>query len=334
MQLFLLRFWTLYDSMHYSSYVSSKMTLWKDFGKQNLLKLIAQLGIPLDDAKQQSKYLSHSQKENLTMNLVKVSHQFNMTDLVVESFIKQVNEKVRISAIDMVHAISAVLGSVCNARSFGSTLDAGEDIDKLYHAAKAGRIQNDSGANQNEDPNAGRQNEKDQGGPSLKNKGTSSQGEFNGPKGTELKVPDHSTGLADQEGVLTKIMEENFWFVYEEILGNKANSILNATEIAKARRKTVISTALLLFERNLIRTVDEFRFAQLKDEMVEHKEMMFNVLTLVKLALVVSELLREHKTEKPFVLCYHNSDLATYTLIGVIENKSYHIDNRKYALNL
>jgi cell division control protein 45 len=50
LKLMLLRHWTLYDSMHNSNYLVSKLVLWKEPGQRELKKFLAQIGIPLDQA--------------------------------------------------------------------------------------------------------------------------------------------------------------------------------------------------------------------------------------------------------------------------------------------
>ena len=51
LKLMLLRHWTLYDSLCNSNYLVSKMILWKEQGQRDLKKMLATMGIPLDQAK-------------------------------------------------------------------------------------------------------------------------------------------------------------------------------------------------------------------------------------------------------------------------------------------
>ncbi len=40
----LFRHWTLYDAMFHSSYVASKLGIWKEKGRQRLTGLLAKMG--------------------------------------------------------------------------------------------------------------------------------------------------------------------------------------------------------------------------------------------------------------------------------------------------
>lgn len=40
----LFRHWTLYDAMYHSSYVASKLGIWKEKGRQRLTGLLAKMG--------------------------------------------------------------------------------------------------------------------------------------------------------------------------------------------------------------------------------------------------------------------------------------------------
>lgn len=46
-----MRNWNLYESMFYSNYLAAKLAIWKEKGKQELNKMIARIGVPLDEAK-------------------------------------------------------------------------------------------------------------------------------------------------------------------------------------------------------------------------------------------------------------------------------------------
>lgn len=53
----LLRHWTLYDSMYYSSYFAPRLRIWSEYGKKELTRFIALIGIPLEEARQKYKYM-------------------------------------------------------------------------------------------------------------------------------------------------------------------------------------------------------------------------------------------------------------------------------------
>lgn len=53
----LLRHWTLYDSLCNSNYVVSRLELWKEQGQKELKKILATLGVSLDQAKQKYAFM-------------------------------------------------------------------------------------------------------------------------------------------------------------------------------------------------------------------------------------------------------------------------------------
>ena len=48
------RHWSLFDSMYYSRYVSSRLRIWSHGGAEKLHTFLAQMGVSIKDAKQQS----------------------------------------------------------------------------------------------------------------------------------------------------------------------------------------------------------------------------------------------------------------------------------------
>lgn len=51
LKLMLLRHWTLFDSLCNSTYLVAKLELWKEHGQKELKKILALLGVSLDQAK-------------------------------------------------------------------------------------------------------------------------------------------------------------------------------------------------------------------------------------------------------------------------------------------
>ena len=65
LKLMLLRFWTLKDSIENSNYMVSKMTMWQEHGKKQLLSFLAKLAIPLTQAEQKFSFMDASIKREL-----------------------------------------------------------------------------------------------------------------------------------------------------------------------------------------------------------------------------------------------------------------------------
>lgn len=59
----LLRFWTLFDSINNTNYTVAKLGLWKEPGQKELREFFAQIGVPLDQAKQKFSYMDPDTKK-------------------------------------------------------------------------------------------------------------------------------------------------------------------------------------------------------------------------------------------------------------------------------
>ena len=69
LNLFMMRFWNLYDSMYYSNYMTVKLKLWHEEGYKQLERLIARFGVPIKEARQKFQFINVSRKV-LIFNLI------------------------------------------------------------------------------------------------------------------------------------------------------------------------------------------------------------------------------------------------------------------------
>ncbi|CAK81557.1 unnamed protein product (macronuclear) [Paramecium tetraurelia] len=105
----LMRQQSLYNSMYYSSYVGTKLKLWKDRDNKRLEEFMAKLGIPLNEAKQDFRYMNQKYKQILKSQIAEVASKFQMDDILYRSFVRQSDTKIQIAASDMVYAVNAIL---------------------------------------------------------------------------------------------------------------------------------------------------------------------------------------------------------------------------------
>ncbi|EGR33194.1 hypothetical protein IMG5_206854 [Ichthyophthirius multifiliis] len=132
-----LRSWNLYQSMYYSSYFASKLGIWTENGERNLKKFIAMLGIPLEEANQQFKFMQTQYKEKLKENIHKEANKFKLYNVLFSSFVRQIDEKTQISAIDYVYSLTAILE--CPKQVL---LQIFEEKQQLQNETLVGRISN------------------------------------------------------------------------------------------------------------------------------------------------------------------------------------------------
>lgn len=105
----LLRHWTLFDSIQNSNYMVAKMGLAKEPGQKELMNFLVQLGCPIEQAKQQYAYMNPDIRNNIYENIRKVSDKFGLNEIVMNSYSRQFNSKLQLSATDCAYAVTSLL---------------------------------------------------------------------------------------------------------------------------------------------------------------------------------------------------------------------------------
>ncbi|KXT05674.1 hypothetical protein AC578_5647 [Pseudocercospora eumusae] len=78
----MIRHWSLYDSMQHSTYLATRLHLWNDNGKKRLAKLLAKMGISLQEAGKGFTHMNSELKHSLRKRILKFAEQYNLADLV------------------------------------------------------------------------------------------------------------------------------------------------------------------------------------------------------------------------------------------------------------
>jgi len=110
-QFFLMRHWTLYDSMYYSRYVATKLNVWRHHGSDSLKHMLVKWGIKLREAKQPYRYMFDDLKRKL---ITKLEEPDAFSDrlgkmVVYDSFTRQNAEMESICAADLVRSVDGIL---------------------------------------------------------------------------------------------------------------------------------------------------------------------------------------------------------------------------------
>ncbi|KAI0567058.1 DNA replication pre-initiation complex subunit Cdc45 [Gracilaria domingensis] len=111
LRLDLLRHWSLYHSLLYSSYTCTRLATWRQTGKRRMLEMLATLGIPLRDSQQRWCYMKQTHKLALENRLQKAVERFDLGYAVkYDSFVRSLpGHRGDISASDFVYAVTALL---------------------------------------------------------------------------------------------------------------------------------------------------------------------------------------------------------------------------------
>ncbi|KAL7751816.1 DNA replication initiation factor cdc45 [Sorochytrium milnesiophthora] len=105
----LFRHWSLYDSMFHSWYIASKLTLWRDHGRNRLNNLFAKMGFSLKECNQMYTHMDAELKRLLKLRMSTVGPEFGLDDLTYSSFTRSFGYKYTLSASDAVFALTALL---------------------------------------------------------------------------------------------------------------------------------------------------------------------------------------------------------------------------------
>jgi cell division control protein 45 len=111
---FLYRHWSLYESMMYSDYICTKLSSHKSKGVSRLQELLARMGIPLQQCKQNYSFMSPELRAHFRKELLgPVSAEFGLQDPppLFKSFYRYNAFKNPIAAADVVFAVSALIES-------------------------------------------------------------------------------------------------------------------------------------------------------------------------------------------------------------------------------
>lgn len=107
--LFLLRQWSLYESMIHSSYVSAKLFLWREDGRKKLHKMLAKVGITLQDARESWVHTKPVLKRELKSRLDSVSGSYGIEGITRDGVVREFGLAGSMSAGDCVESIAAYL---------------------------------------------------------------------------------------------------------------------------------------------------------------------------------------------------------------------------------
>ncbi|ANB15307.1 Cdc45p [Sugiyamaella lignohabitans] len=107
--LFLLRHWSLYESMTHSSYLSAKLHLWTDDGRKKLHKLLAKMGISLQESKELWTHMHIPLKRSLKEKLTSVAGIYGIEEVIRQGVVRRYGYKGSVSAGDCVESLIALL---------------------------------------------------------------------------------------------------------------------------------------------------------------------------------------------------------------------------------
>ncbi|KAJ3564283.1 hypothetical protein NP233_g8402 [Leucocoprinus birnbaumii] len=104
------RHWTLYDAMYHSSYVASKLGIWKERGRKRLTGLLAKMGFSLLQTQQSYTHMDMDLKRILLDRFNETAPEYGLVELTYPSFIRCYGYRSQpFSAADAVEGLNALI---------------------------------------------------------------------------------------------------------------------------------------------------------------------------------------------------------------------------------
>ncbi|KAK7204903.1 CDC45 family [Myxozyma melibiosi] len=128
-RLFLLRHWSLYESVVHSPYVASRLHLWNDAGRKKLHKMLAKMGISLQVAKEKWTHTDVALKRALKDKLSSVADVNGIGNVVRTGVVRKFGFRGMVSAGDAVEGVAALME--CGK---GATIN---DKESVYQSSSA-----------------------------------------------------------------------------------------------------------------------------------------------------------------------------------------------------
>lgn len=103
------RHWSLYESMLYSTYVASRLNTWKVTGRERLELLTARMGLSLKEMQEPFSVMPSRVLDTLKDRMLEFGPQAGLDQLLYPSFHMRLPFRAFVSASDMVYALIGLL---------------------------------------------------------------------------------------------------------------------------------------------------------------------------------------------------------------------------------
>ncbi|KAJ7445701.1 CDC45-like protein [Mycena galericulata] len=309
----LFRHWTLYDAMLHSSYVASKLGIWKERGRKKLTGLLAKMGFSLLQTQQPYSHMDMDLKKTLVTKLNEIAPLYGLVELSYPSFMRCFGYRSQpLSAADAVEGISALLDvagglrmeiEVEGARNGGEWFGGG----KVWEATNSAR---DSGRRKREEreniPPAG--------------------GQGNTAAAKPKRIGEGEEADADAEG--TKDVQwwvKNFWTAFDAL--TDIGPLRRALNLSMTVHRAIIEQGTSIIDKQDIRTMRNHRVVVLTQG--PHLALFSHPGVLSRLALWLVDALRDRlpgthlsarskRKSLPFVVACLDESMQSYIVVGVM----------------
>ncbi|KAJ7197149.1 CDC45-like protein [Mycena pura] len=308
----LFRHWTLYDAMLHSSYVASKLGIWKERGRKKLTGLLAKMGFSIQQTQEQYAHMDKDLKKTLVQKLNDIAPEYGLVELSYPSFRRSFGYRSQpLSAADAVEGISALLDvaggirievEVEGARNGGEWFGGGKLWEAPNNAKENGRRKREERENIPPTGDTG----------SVKTKHMGENEDFDADKDSE----------APKE---VQWWVKNFWTAFDAL--SNIESLRRALNLSMTVHRAVIDQGTSIIDKQDIRTMRNHRVVVLTQG--PHLALFSHPRVLSRLALWLVDALRDRlpgtnvsarskRKSLPFVVACLNESAQSYMVVGVM----------------
>ncbi|TFK55169.1 CDC45-like protein [Heliocybe sulcata] len=303
----LFRHWTLYDAMYHSSYVASKLGIWKEKGRKRLSGLLAKMGFSIPQTQQPYSHMDMDLKKHLRTKLEAIAPEYGLIELSYPSFLRCFGYRSQpLSAADAVEAVSALLdvaGGVRMEVEVEGTRNGGEWFGggRLWDLQERWREED----RENVPPGGG---------------------------AVKRKEKEEGDGEEDQEErEKVQWWVKNFWAAYDAL--SNINKLQTALPLSMSLHRAIIRQGSSIIDKQDIRTMRNHRVVVLTQgpdlALFSHPGV------LSRLALWLVDALRDRvpgqslsgrkskRKSLPFVVACLNEKAGSYVVVGVTGAMDY-----------
>ncbi|KAJ2931441.1 hypothetical protein H1R20_g5670, partial [Candolleomyces eurysporus] len=300
------RHWNLYDAMYHSSYVASKLGIWKEKGRKRLTGLLAKMGFSIPQTQQPYSHMDRDLKKALVKKLDDVAPEYGLVELSYPSFMRCYGYHSQpLSAADAVESINSLLDFAGGAR-----LEV--ELEGHRHGGEwfgGGKLWEADGY------------EKD---PALVKVNAATKGQANGA--------DDPT----EESSELEWWKKNFWSAYDSLL--EIERLRKAIQLAMSVHRAIIRQGTSIIDKQDIRTMRNHRvviLTQGPDLVLFQNPSMLSRLALWLIdafrdrAPAIAASGRTKRRELPFIVACLNETRGTYVVAGIMASPEFGDVRRK-----
>ncbi|KAG6813312.1 hypothetical protein H0H92_012125 [Tricholoma furcatifolium] len=303
----LFRHWTLYDAMLHSSYIASKLGIWKDRGRKRLTGLLAKIGFSISQSQQSYAHMDMDLKRDLVQKLNDVAPEYGLVELSYPSFMRCFGYRSQpLSAADAVEGISALL-DVANGVKIDVEIEGARNGGEWFGGGRAweANIGKESARKRREEDGAEPQEQQ------MNPNATNGKQQNTEKEDSDLK-PAHSLWV------------KNFWTAYDAL--KDIDALRDSLRLSMALHRAIIRQGTSIIDKQDIKTMQGYRIVILS----QGPDLALFTLpsVLSRLALWLVDALRDRlppattgpkgrRKSLPIVVACSNDTADTYMIVGV-----------------